>query len=245
MDARYVQRGDAIDHTPVADVAAGDLIVLAEKLVGVAKLDIKAGELGALALTGVYETTKASGVVFAKGAEVGLNRFLFETDFIRPIVGGFELFQRREGLARFGKTFDMSVKRREEEERFGVLRVLFENGFQRAFGFEPFAAQVMGLRFEEQFAFGVVKERFFVTFKPSAGDRAEKNPSDDKDDAGRGAEVAAEKIAPKKVDEKGRLGENAEKEGQRELIPKPASNDADEPGPKRKGRKNDAQRNAP
>jgi len=73
MDARYVQRGDAIDHTPVADVAAGDLIVLAEKLVGVAKLDIKAGELGALALTGVYETTKASGVVFAKGAEVGWN----------------------------------------------------------------------------------------------------------------------------------------------------------------------------
>ena len=41
MDARYVQRGDAIDHTPTADVAAGDIVVLANNVVGVAKLDIK------------------------------------------------------------------------------------------------------------------------------------------------------------------------------------------------------------
>ena len=68
MDARYVQRGDAIDHTPAADVAAGD-IVIQSKLVGVAKLDIKAGELGALALAGVYEVAKASGTAFAAGAE--------------------------------------------------------------------------------------------------------------------------------------------------------------------------------
>ena len=71
MDARYVQRGDAIDHTPMADVAAGDVVVLSGKLVGVAKLDIKAGELGALALTGVYEMAKATGVAFAQGSEVG------------------------------------------------------------------------------------------------------------------------------------------------------------------------------
>lgn len=70
MDARYVQRGDAIDHTPAADVAAGDVVVIG-KIVGVAKLDIKAGELGALALTGVYEVAKASGTAFAAGAEVG------------------------------------------------------------------------------------------------------------------------------------------------------------------------------
>ena len=73
MDARYVQRGDAIDYTPTADVAAGDVVVLDNKLVGVAKLDIKAGELGALALTGVYEVTKNSGVAFAAGMEVGWN----------------------------------------------------------------------------------------------------------------------------------------------------------------------------
>lgn len=70
MDARYVQRGDAIDHVPAADVAAGEVVVVG-KLVGVAKLDIRAGELGALALTGVYEVAKASGTAFAAGAEVG------------------------------------------------------------------------------------------------------------------------------------------------------------------------------
>ena len=73
MDARYVQRGDAIDYTPMNDVAAGDIVVLAGKLVGVAKLDIKAGELGALALAGVYEVAKATGTAFAVGMEVGWN----------------------------------------------------------------------------------------------------------------------------------------------------------------------------
>ncbi len=71
MDARYVQRGDAIDYTPTADVAAGDVVVLSNKLVGVAKLDIKAGELGALALTGVYEMAKTTDVGFGVGSEVG------------------------------------------------------------------------------------------------------------------------------------------------------------------------------
>ena len=40
---------------------------------GVAKLDIKVAELGALALTGVYEVAKASGAAFAVGMEVGWN----------------------------------------------------------------------------------------------------------------------------------------------------------------------------
>ena len=71
MKARYVQRGDAIDYTPMEDVAAGDVVVLSGKLVGVAKLDIKAGELGALALVGVYEFAKAEGIAFAAGMEVG------------------------------------------------------------------------------------------------------------------------------------------------------------------------------
>ena len=73
MNARYVQRGDAIDYTPLEDVATGDVVVLSNKLVGVAKLDIKAEELGALALTGVYEVVKSSGVAFAADMEVGWN----------------------------------------------------------------------------------------------------------------------------------------------------------------------------
>ena len=71
MDARYIQRGDAVDYTPMNDVAAGDVVALGTKFFGVAKLDIKAGELGALALTGVYEVAKNSGVAFAAGMEVG------------------------------------------------------------------------------------------------------------------------------------------------------------------------------
>ena len=54
MKARYVQRGESIDYTPAEAVAAGDIVKVGS-LVGVAKLDIKPGELGALALCGVYE----------------------------------------------------------------------------------------------------------------------------------------------------------------------------------------------
>ena len=81
MDARYVQRGDAIDYTPTADVAAGDVVVLGS-VVGVTKLDIKAGELGALALTGVYEMPKSSGSSIAAGSVVAWDR----TN--RKVVGG-------------------------------------------------------------------------------------------------------------------------------------------------------------
>lgn len=54
MTARYVQRGDSIDFIPDHDVAAGDVINHCG-LIGVAKLDIHRGELGAIALTGIYE----------------------------------------------------------------------------------------------------------------------------------------------------------------------------------------------
>lgn len=66
MKARYIQRGDSIDYTPTADIAAGDVVRIGS-LKGVAKLDIKAGELGALALTGVYEMAVKSGKAFAAG----------------------------------------------------------------------------------------------------------------------------------------------------------------------------------
>jgi predicted RecA/RadA family phage recombinase len=50
----FIHDGGTIDHIPVADVAAGDVVVQGE-LVGVAKLDIKAGKLGALAVVGVFD----------------------------------------------------------------------------------------------------------------------------------------------------------------------------------------------
>jgi len=58
--ATFQHHGAAIDHTPGADVAAGDVVVQGE-LVGVAKLDIKAGRLGALAVEGVFDFPKAVG----------------------------------------------------------------------------------------------------------------------------------------------------------------------------------------
>ncbi len=61
----------AIDYTPAADVAAGDVVVQGD-LVGVAKLDIAANTLGALAVDGVFDVPKASGggTAIAAGAKV-------------------------------------------------------------------------------------------------------------------------------------------------------------------------------
>ena len=68
MKARYIQRGESIDYTPTEAVAAGDIVKLGN-LVGVAKLDIRAGELGALALVGVYEIA-TSGTAIEAGTLV-------------------------------------------------------------------------------------------------------------------------------------------------------------------------------
>lgn len=72
--AVFVHEGASIDYTPGADVAAGDVVVQGD-LVGVAKLDIKAGRLGALAVEGVFDFAKATGVgtAIAVGALVYWN----------------------------------------------------------------------------------------------------------------------------------------------------------------------------
>jgi predicted RecA/RadA family phage recombinase len=72
--ATFVQDGASLDYTPGADVAAGDVVVQGD-LVGVAKLDIKTGRLGALAVNGVFDFAKATGVgtAIAMGAIVYWN----------------------------------------------------------------------------------------------------------------------------------------------------------------------------
>lgn len=67
FDAKYIQRGDIIDYVPVADTAAGSVVFLGA-VCGITKIDIKAGELGAIAITGVYEFAKASGSAIDAGA---------------------------------------------------------------------------------------------------------------------------------------------------------------------------------
>ena len=66
--AQFIHEGNAIDYTPGGDVAAGDVVVLSD-LVGVAKRDIKANVLGALAVSGVFDFAKEGGVgvTFAVG----------------------------------------------------------------------------------------------------------------------------------------------------------------------------------
>ncbi len=69
--ATFIHDGKAIDYTPGADVSAGDVVVQ-EDLIGIAKLDIAANALGALAVTGVFDVPKTagSGEAIAAGAEV-------------------------------------------------------------------------------------------------------------------------------------------------------------------------------
>ncbi len=58
--ATFVHEGASIDYTPGADVPAGNVVVQGD-LVGIAKLDILAGKLGALAVEGVFDFAKATG----------------------------------------------------------------------------------------------------------------------------------------------------------------------------------------
>lgn len=63
MIAKYIQKGDFIDYTPVAAVSAGDVVALGNNRFGIAPIDIAAGELGALQVVGVFELPKAAGVI--------------------------------------------------------------------------------------------------------------------------------------------------------------------------------------
>ncbi|MGN0886960.1 MAG: DUF2190 family protein [Candidatus Spyradenecus sp.] len=70
MISKYVHDGKAIDIRPTADIAAGDVVVIGAALVGIAVLDIKAGELGALATSGVFDIAKPDGTTFAAGTVI-------------------------------------------------------------------------------------------------------------------------------------------------------------------------------
>ena len=67
--AVFIHEGCSIDYTPGANVAAGDVVVQSD-LVGVAKQAIAANALGSLAVDGVFDFPKQSGVGTAIGAGV-------------------------------------------------------------------------------------------------------------------------------------------------------------------------------
>ena len=58
--AKFVHEGHAIDYSPVADVAAGDVVVQGD-LIGVACTPITANSPGSLAVAGVFDFAKATG----------------------------------------------------------------------------------------------------------------------------------------------------------------------------------------
>lgn len=60
--ARFVQEGDSIDYTPVAAVAAGQVVVVGSHI-GIAKTPIAAGVLGALGVRGLFDVVKANGAI--------------------------------------------------------------------------------------------------------------------------------------------------------------------------------------
>ena len=62
MSARYVQKGESIDYRPETDVRAKTIVPF-PGFVGITRLDIRAGELGALAVTGVFESPKATEAI--------------------------------------------------------------------------------------------------------------------------------------------------------------------------------------
>ena len=62
MIARYVQKGESIDYRPETDVKFQTIIPFGG-FVGITRLDIRAGELGAVAVTGVFESPKANEAI--------------------------------------------------------------------------------------------------------------------------------------------------------------------------------------
>lgn len=64
--ARLIQKGDILDWTNggAAAVTAGTVVV-AGTFVGVVQNDIPVGELGAIAITGIWEVAKTTGAIDA------------------------------------------------------------------------------------------------------------------------------------------------------------------------------------
>ena len=64
--ATFIQEGHYIDHTPVSALASGDVVVQGD-LVGVTVRPLAAGEIGSIAVDGVFDFTKNTGVAFTVG----------------------------------------------------------------------------------------------------------------------------------------------------------------------------------
>jgi predicted RecA/RadA family phage recombinase len=62
MQARFIHEGKSIDFFPDTNISAGSVIVQGS-LVGVTKLDIPAGRIGAVHVVGVYDIVKNNAAI--------------------------------------------------------------------------------------------------------------------------------------------------------------------------------------
>lgn len=69
MNALFIHDGHSVDYTPALDVPGGTVVVVGS-LVGVTKRPLPSGMLGALAVTGIYDVAKATGVAILAGTRL-------------------------------------------------------------------------------------------------------------------------------------------------------------------------------
>jgi predicted RecA/RadA family phage recombinase len=62
MEARFIHEGSVIDYIPTADMPAGTVVVLGDR-VGISMVDIAANVLGALQVVGVFDFNKDNTVI--------------------------------------------------------------------------------------------------------------------------------------------------------------------------------------
>lgn len=72
-EATFIQNGDAIDISAGSAAISAGAVIISGEIVGVAKLDIPANTVGAVALVGVFDVAKASADAFTVGAPVYFN----------------------------------------------------------------------------------------------------------------------------------------------------------------------------
>jgi predicted RecA/RadA family phage recombinase len=68
--ATFVQRGEAIDYTPTAAVAAGAVVVMGTVGIGVVQTGLAAGEKGSLVVKGVVRHAKTANQAINAYAKV-------------------------------------------------------------------------------------------------------------------------------------------------------------------------------
>jgi predicted RecA/RadA family phage recombinase len=69
MESQYINQGDSLDFTPVAAITGGDLVQLGDGRAAHSPLDIAAGVLGAVKVTGLLKLPKTVNIALLDGGD--------------------------------------------------------------------------------------------------------------------------------------------------------------------------------